>query len=149
MNKSNVYKVVAGITAILGVYYIVKYFNSRKIPSANQDNENKKPSDGISIEQLIPSAKDNFPLKKGSKGERVGQLQSLLLKIDKNLLPKFGADKDFGSETESAVVKVLGKNTIDSQLDLDRLNVIFNRKTFPYVTKNPDAKPIFPVFKTF
>jgi len=41
-------------------------------------------------------------LKRGSKGEKVKELQNLLLKLGYQL-PKFGADGDFGKETEAAV----------------------------------------------
>lgn len=47
---------------------------------------------------------DNFPLKKGSKGENVKQLQEALIeKYGKSILPKYGADGDFGSETLNAL----------------------------------------------
>ena len=62
-----------------------------------------------------------FPLKRGSKGEKVEELQKAILIYDKNLLPKFGADKDYGSETENAVKTILGKSIIDSQDDIDKI----------------------------
>ncbi len=55
----------------------------------------------------IPSP-DNpgFPLKKGSKGENVRLLQeALITKYGKPILPKYGADGDFGSETVNALKK--------------------------------------------
>lgn len=51
--------------------------------------------------------KTGFPLKKGSKGELVRQLQQALIsKHGKNVLPKYGADADFGSETVAALKKL-------------------------------------------
>ena len=142
MAKNNT-KIIAGIVGAVGIYFILKYYMDKK-KAQPQAEEPTKPSD-------IPvvSTKDIFPLKKGSKGATVAQVQSLLLKIDKNLLPKFGADGDFGSETEGAILKVLGKKTVDSQADIDRLNVIYNKKAFPYVTPNDSPKSIFPVYKPF
>lgn len=47
-----------------------------------------------------------FPLKKGSKGENVRLLQqALIAKYGKSVLPKYGADGDFGSETANALKK--------------------------------------------
>ena len=139
----NTNKIIAGVVGAVGIYFILKYYMDKKKGEPKVE-EPAKPSD-------VPAtiAKNNFPLKKGSKGASVSQVQSLLLKIDKNLLPKFGADGDFGSETEGAIVKVLGKKTIDGQADIDRLNVIYNKKTFPYVTRNENANTGFPLYKPF
>ena len=139
----NTNKIIAGVVGAVGIYFILKYYMGKKTAEPKVE-EPIKPSD-----VPAPIAKDNFPLKKGSKGASVSQVQSLLLKIDKNLLPKFGADGDFGSETEGAVVKVLGKKTVDGQADIDRLNVIYNKKTFPYVTRNENANTGFPLYKPF
>jgi peptidoglycan hydrolase-like protein with peptidoglycan-binding domain len=50
--------------------------------------------------------KNSFPLKKGSKGDNVRLLQeALIAKHGKSILPKYGADGDFGSETASALKK--------------------------------------------
>jgi hypothetical protein len=64
---------------------------------------------------------DNFPLKKGSRGSRVQELQNAILKRDPNALPKYGADSDFGSETENALVKLTGKNIVENQSELDKI----------------------------
>jgi hypothetical protein len=145
MTKNNT-KIIAGIVGAVGIYFILKYYMDKKKtqPQAEDPATPSKPSDAP-----VLSSGDNFPLKKGSKGAKVIQVQSLLLKIDKKLLPKFGADGDFGSETEGAILKVLGKKTIDSQADIDRLNLIYNRKTFPYVTRNENTTTGFPIYKPF
>ena len=142
MAKNNT-KIIAGIVGAVGIYFILKYYMDKKKGEPKVE-EPKKPS-AVSA----PTVKDVFPLKKGSKGAKVIQVQSLLLKIDKKLLPKFGADGDFGSETEGAILKVLGKKIIDSQADIDRLNLIYNRKTFPYVTRNENTTTGFPIYKPF
>lgn len=57
--------------------------------------------------------KDSFPLKKGSKGERVKLFQEkLIAKYGKSILPKYGADGDFGSEMEAALEKLKLPSTI-------------------------------------
>ncbi|MCA6437386.1 MAG: hypothetical protein IM600_03645 [Bacteroidetes bacterium] len=51
--------------------------------------------------------KDAFPLSKGSKGANVKALQeALIAKYGKAILPKYGADSDFGSEMVTALKKV-------------------------------------------
>lgn len=52
------------------------------------------------------AATSGFPLKKGSKGENVRLLQqALIAKHGRTILPKYGADGDFGSETVAALKK--------------------------------------------
>lgn len=67
------------------------------------------------------SASDDFPLKKGSKGNNVKLLQqALLAKYGKSILPKYGADGDFGSETSSALQKL----NLPTMVDQSTFNVI-------------------------
>ena len=49
------------------------------------------------------SADTFMPLSKGSEGDRVKAMQQLLLKWNARCLPKYGADGDFGSETQAAL----------------------------------------------
>jgi hypothetical protein len=52
------------------------------------------------------SRNDDFPLKKGSKGDVVRQMQQALIdKYGRSALPKYGADGDFGNETLTALKK--------------------------------------------
>jgi hypothetical protein len=69
----------------------------------------------------IISDDNDFPLQKGSTGKSVIDLQEALINYDKSLLPRFGADGDFGSETEAAVVKVLGKKIVSSRAEIDKI----------------------------
>lgn len=62
-----------------------------------------------------------FPIRLTQKGENVRKLQNLLLKVDSNLLPKHGADGYFGTETESALYRVLGKKSVVSQSDIEKI----------------------------
>jgi len=59
-----------------------------------------------------------FPIKRGQKGSNVKRLQQLLLTYDKNILPRFGADGDFGLETETALSRTIGKTQVDNQDDI-------------------------------
>jgi hypothetical protein len=60
------------------------------------------------------ASNSGFPLKKGSKGSLVKALQqALIAKYSASILPKYGADGDFGSETVTAVAKAGLPATID------------------------------------
>ena len=64
---------------------------------------------------------DEFPLRKGSKGERVKQLQAALINsYGKSILPKFGADGDFGTETEAALSKI-SKPTVVNEEEFNKI----------------------------
>lgn len=65
-----------------------------------------------------------FPIRKGQRGENVRKLQQLILGINSKALPKFGADADFGSETANALKKLIGKESVDNQADIDRLKKV-------------------------
>jgi hypothetical protein len=61
-----------------------------------------------------------FPIRRTQKSENVKKLQELLLLIDPKSIPD-GATGYFGSQTESALVKYLGKKSVTSQADVDVL----------------------------
>lgn len=64
-----------------------------------------------------PKPKAEFPLKKGSKGTKVMQLQqALIATYGKSILPKWGADGDFGSELAKALKKLNHPATISESL---------------------------------
>ncbi len=63
-----------------------------------------------------------FPLKKGSTGSCVQQLQrALIAYYGPSILPKYGADGNWGSETDGAMKALTGTAaaSISSQADLD------------------------------
>ena len=53
----------------------------------------------------VPEGETETSLKRGDKGNAVGFYQTALIGWDANALPKFGADKDYGGETEGWVKK--------------------------------------------
>lgn len=73
----------------------------------------------------LPASGDSgFPLQKGSKGNLVRKLQNALITLlGKSSLPKYGADGDFGSETEAALQKD-GSPTV---VEESRFNLIIAR----------------------
>lgn len=76
-----------------------------KLPPIKPDVIYTPPKDTTHTTQSS-SRNDDFPLKKGSKGDAVRQLQNgLISKYGASILPKYGADGDFGSETQAALKK--------------------------------------------
>jgi len=75
-----------------------------------------------------------FPIKFGQKGANVKKLQQLLMTYDKNSLPKFGADGDFGNETRNALSKIINKTQIDNQSDIDALVIKIKEKASGLMT---------------
>jgi hypothetical protein len=69
------------------------------------------------------SGSDEFPLKKGSKGSKVKSLQrALIAKFGKSVLPKYGADGDFGNETTAG----LKKAGLPSEVDESTYNALLS-----------------------
>jgi len=120
-----------GAAGILG-YFGWQYFKTKKDKKAKADFDAVlQTEDKITTvpEPITPRPKkstssnnsgttnttDGFPLKKGSKGDKVRRLQeALIAKNGKSILPRYGADGDFGTETVSALKK-LGLSTVISQ----------------------------------
>lgn len=113
-----------GATGILG-YFGWQYYKKKKQPKRDdmQVLINKVQDPVITEPIVAPKTKitsrqitykppvvervDDFPLKKGSKGENVRRLQeALIAKYGSQTLPKYGADGDFGSETVNALKKL-------------------------------------------
>lgn len=120
-------KIILGILALGGVYLIYRYF--------------KKPQPTIGSSTNAGSTKPNaptqlYPIKIKSRGDEVKKLQQAL--GGKKNLPKYGVDGKFGSETEAAVQKFLGKKQVDSfdeVLKIAKLNnLAFDNKTQKFYT---------------
>lgn len=117
-----------GITSGIGFLSLIGYklYKSKQrssaipvfIPSGNVDsNTSGNTNSGSS------SSNDSFPLKKGSKGNRVKQLQNALIsKYGNSILSRFGADGDFGNET----VKALQSKGLPTEISSDKFNIIVN-----------------------
>lgn len=109
-------------TGILG-YFGWEYYQKRK--RKKEEEQDDTPSDFPQLPPqkstfaptFLPQPKtrtDEFPLKKGSKGPKVKILQdALIAKHGKSILPKYGADGDFGSEMTAALKKLNLSETID------------------------------------
>lgn len=80
---------------------------------------------------------DEFPLKKGSKGARVKAVQdALIAKNGKEILPRYGADGDFGSE----MVVALKKLNLPESIDETTFNVLVST---PSINATELAKTLY------
>lgn len=57
-----------------------------------------------------------FPLKMGSKGKEVEQLQTYLIKQYGAKFPQFGVDGDWGAETDTNVQKFLKRDNVSQDV---------------------------------
>ena len=112
MNK-NYIKFTALAAIAFGGYLVIKNLLGKSAIGASVSNAPTLPTQITS---------QDFPIKKGSKGDKVKEIQQILVSIDANALPKYGIDGDFGSETESALFKYLNKKSVDKQDDILTLN---------------------------
>jgi hypothetical protein len=101
---------------IVGIYYIIR--SMKKTPSVMDSEGNIDTSSGGGTSSGGTTPASDFPLKKGSKGALVQRLQ---LAIGTSNLPKFGADGDFGTETQTALKAITGKTQVDSLLEIDAI----------------------------
>lgn len=87
-----------GVASFLG-------WNYWKKKKANQEEDTTSFTETASV-NTAPVKNDSFPLKRGSKGNRVTQLQNALVKkFGASILPKYGVDGMFGKEVEAALVR--------------------------------------------
>lgn len=97
-------KILYFILAALILALIIYFISSRK--------QSGSPLLGSATPPVAPST---FPLRFGSKGAKVQALQNYLL-ANGGSLPIYGADGDWGSETQAAVLSVLGVNEVSQSL---------------------------------
>lgn len=105
MNKSTIMWIVGGIGTAIGGYFLYK----RITRPTETFGEVSKPntSGGSTSTSTSTTNNDGLPLKRGSKGEKVKQLQRFLVAEGYNIgafgILGDGVDGDFGSMTEKAV----------------------------------------------
>ncbi len=94
-------------------------------PASNGGGSYSPPQDTSSYRSSYraPSSggSSDFPLKKGSRGTKVKALQEALIsKYGASILPRYGADGDFGNEVATA----LAKEGLPSQIDESTFNAL-------------------------
>jgi hypothetical protein len=104
-------------------YFGYEHWKKKKEEKASADNGDDaaldvapptKSSFSIPATPSTSMRNDDFPLKNGSKGAKVKQVQQVLLaKLGASILGSKGADGDFGSKTEAALIKAGYPTSID------------------------------------
>jgi hypothetical protein len=91
-----------GVAGFLGWHYL----KNKKKANQEEDTSSMTESSGGGSSSMPSAKNDDFPLKRGSKGNRVTQLQNALVKkYGASILPKYGVDGMFGKEVEAALVR--------------------------------------------
>lgn len=130
-----------GVIAVgTGGYFLYNKMKKDKEERASKDYkedvvQNDAPSYSPPKTPKAPKVKpSDYPLKKGSKGELVKQLQSAIIeKFGSKTLPKYGADGYFGKELQTA----LSTNKYPVEIDKEQfLDIIKNSKK-----QTDDKKP--------
>jgi hypothetical protein len=135
MNKKYLPYILFGIPIVIALILIKKATAQPKI-DVTPTPDSGSDGGGSSGDTKPPTKKDDFPLKKGKRGSKVKELQRAILSYDKNLLPLYKDDGDFGSETEVALKSLIGKTTVDSQEDI---NAIINKRANDQKTADANA----------
>jgi hypothetical protein len=133
--KIILWSVGLGAAGVLG-YFGWQYFKKKKSEAKNDDvdvilntsngtQNNHRPDAPVFIKpkpvkpkpvyqpsydptntESLPNNKEGFPLKKGSKGDKVKLLQQALIDNNgKSILPRYGADGFFGNEMITQLMK--------------------------------------------
>ena len=84
----------------------------------------------------------NVPIMFGYSGDNVKKLQQLILQYDKTLLPKFKDDGQFGTETSTALNKIIGKGFIQNQADVTKLVDEVRKRLASKVVANMSLAPL-------
>jgi hypothetical protein len=112
--KTNILMIaIPVVLAAAGLYFI---FRKKKVETTPKIDD-KKP------ETMVISGKEEpiyFPLRRGSKGDLVKQLQVALMQYYP-ALPKGYDDSKFGKNTESDLFKLTKKMMVETQADLDSI----------------------------
>jgi hypothetical protein len=75
-----------------------------------------------------------YPIMFGQKGDNVKKLQQMLLQYDNKILPKYGADGSFGTETANALNKILGNSIVRNEADRNKIASEINKRLLAFRT---------------
>lgn len=132
-NGTTIVAIVSVLFVGVAGYFVYKGIKDsqdekKKLKHKDKDKEPTEPTTPTTTTTPTTSGVDNskffsgftFPIRRTQKNDNVKKLQQLLLVIDPKSIPD-GATGYFGSQTESALVKYLGKKSVTSQSDIDVL----------------------------
>ena len=104
MNKKSILYTIGGIATVIGGYYAYKRITQ---PTEYFGTKPSESSPSSSTSSSSSSNNEGLPLKRGSKGEKVTQLQKFLVSEGYSIgafgILSDGVDGDFGRMTETAI----------------------------------------------
>ena len=122
MNKIVKYVLIPLSVIALGTALAYGLSRRRKTISyePNTESNDLLPQTGMPVPEAVSEYNDcQFPLKMGSKNRCVKLIQQALIdNFGNDVLPKYGADGQWGNETENAMFLYTRSNQIDSGQDL-------------------------------
>ena len=134
MNTKTLFWTLGGVATIVGGYFIYKRITQpvEFIGEKPKSNGSKPPK---TTTTTTTTSNSGLPLKRGSKGEKVKQVQRFLISNGYDLgtfgVLKDGVDGDFGSKTEQAVTlnqkpfatfKSMYPSAVQGQVSVDFFN---------------------------
>ncbi len=100
---------------VIGIASATVFFATRRKPTETTD-EFVKEFEPEESSEPVRSSSSGFPLKKGSRGDLVQNIQEALIqKYGAEILPKYGADGIWGTELESALIAKGFPTTVDAE----------------------------------
>mgnify|MGYP006271579515 CR=1 FL=1 len=123
MNKALKWTLIALPIVVGGFIVYRKMRKGTKVDEQPKETPTPKETPKESPRETTQSSV-GFPIKKGSKGAKVKELQTLILRKDPKALPKYGVDGDFGSETEGALKRLFNKTSVENQAELDAIRKV-------------------------
>jgi hypothetical protein len=127
MNKALKWTLIA-LPIVVGGIIVYRKLRKDEVTPIDSGTPETKPTDTTPKEKpketTTTTSSVGFPIKKGSKGAKVKELQNLILRKDPKALPRFGADGDFGSETEGALKRLFSKTSVENQAELDAIRKV-------------------------
>jgi len=127
MNKALKWTLIA-LPIVVGGIIVYRKLRKDEVTPIDSGTPETKPTDTTPKEKpketTTTTSSVGFPIKKGSKGAKVKELQNLILRKDPKALPRFGVDGDFGSETEGALKRLFSKTSVENQAELDAISKI-------------------------
>lgn len=114
-----IFAILLTATIVGGAYYGVRAFRRRKKPvNAGTGSVNVTTPEQSGV--LTSNPDPVFPISFGSRGQYVADIQRALMILFPGSLPKYGADGDWGKETEAAL-KEHNFPTVIRKADYDRI----------------------------
>ena len=132
MDKKKIVLLGIGVVGLASLGYYLYNRNQTNdytslVPEVSSSSDEKEvPPTHLPAPSRTGSNKSVFPIKKGSRGEVVKMIQkALIMRYGKSILPKYGADGHFGTETQTAL-ESKGLPTVITQEAFNHLNAQFH-----------------------